>query len=238
MTEPATSATAVAARRRTLLLALGFALAALLLWGGYGNHWSWTGINGQTATLWDWLKLILLPLAFAILPIWLRPDARLQHDVKVGALVAGILLFLVALGGYLIPWGWTGFRGNSLWDWLNLVALPLAVALAPMAPEIRAHWQPRHWTAAATGAGVFVFIVVAGYLVPWAWTGFTGNTAWDWLHLLVLPLLVPAVLIPTLKPVAEAPMTTIESASAQPRAEPPANADQAPVETPKAPPAE
>jgi hypothetical protein len=31
------------------------------------------------------------------------------------------------------------------------------------------------------------------------------------LHLMILPLLVPIVLIPTLKPVAEAPMTPIES---------------------------
>ena len=34
----------------------------------------------------------------------------------------------------------------------------------------------------------------------WRWTGFTGNTAWDWLHLLLLPLLVPAVIVPLLRP--------------------------------------
>jgi putative effector of murein hydrolase LrgA (UPF0299 family) len=196
------------------------ALAALLLWGGYGHHWSWTGINGHTATLWDWLKLTLLPLAFAVLPIWLRPDARLQHDVKVAALVAGILLFLVALGGYLVPWAWTGFRGNTLWDWLNLVALPLAVAVAPLWPEIREQWGPRHSTLVGSVAAVFLVVVLAGYLVPWAWTGFTGNTAWDWLHLLILPLLVPAVLVPTIKPVAEAPMTPVKRQAPSPHAEP------------------
>jgi hypothetical protein len=43
-------------------------LAGLVLWGGYSQHWSWTGINGHTATLWDWLKLLLLPLAVSVLP--------------------------------------------------------------------------------------------------------------------------------------------------------------------------
>jgi putative effector of murein hydrolase LrgA (UPF0299 family) len=220
------NAPALPSRRRTLLLALGVAVAALLLWGGYGHHWSWTGINGRTATLWDWLKLTLLPLAFAVLPIWLRPDARLQHDVKVAALVAGLILAVIALGGYLVPWGWTGFRGNSLWDWLNLVALPLAVAVAPLWPEIRENWEPRHSTLVGVVAGAFLVVVLAGYLVPWAWTGFTGNTAWDWLHLLVLPLLVPAVLVPTIKPVAEVPMTPIERPAPSPRQEP-ANSQQA-----------
>jgi hypothetical protein len=38
--------------------------------------------------------------------------------------------------------------------------------------------------------------VVAGYLVPLAWTGFPGNTLWDWLQLLLLPFVVPTFLLP------------------------------------------
>lgn len=209
MSERTESSSERNSRRRTLLLAAGVAVAAVLLWGGYAHHWSWTGINGQTATLWDWLKLILLPLAFAVLPIWLRPDARLQHQVKLAALGAGVLLAVIALAGYLIPWGWTGFQGNSLWDWLNLVALPVAVAIAPLWPDIRRGWQRRHFTVAGVALAVFMVVVVGGYVIPWAWTGFTGNTVWDWLHLMILPLLVPIVLIPMLKPVAEAPMTPV-----------------------------
>ena len=53
-------------------------------------------------------------------------------------------------------------------------------------------------------------VVIAGYTVPWAWTGFTGNTLWDWLHLLLLPLLVPVVLIPVLAPRAMARMGIVE----------------------------
>jgi hypothetical protein len=224
---PGPNAPAVPSRRRTLLLALGMAVGALLLWGGYGHQWSWTGINGRTATLWDWLKLILLPLAFAVLPIWLRPDARLQRQVKLAALAAGVVVALLALVGYLIPWDWTGFRGNSLWDWLNLVALPLAVAMAPLWPDVRERWKRRHSTLVGVAAAAFLFVVLAGYLIPWGWTGFTGNTVWDWLHLLILPLLVPTILIPTMKPVAEAPMTPVAAPAPGPEELPAA----APVDT-------
>jgi hypothetical protein len=34
--------------------------------------------------------------------------------------------------------------------------------------------------------------VVAGYALDWRWTGFRGNTFWDWLHLLLVPFLLPA----------------------------------------------
>ncbi len=210
------------------------ALAALLLWGGYGHHWSWTGINGHTATLWDWLKLTLLPLAFAVLPIWLRPDARLQHDVKVAALAAGIILAAVALGGYLVPWAWTGFRGNTLWDWLNLVALPLAVAVAPLWPEIRERLGAAPLDAGGhRGRGCWW-----SWFSPAIWSrgpgpGSPGTPLWDWLHLLVLPLLVPVVLIPTIKPVAEVPMTPVERPSPPRRAQPASPEPAAPVSTPE-----
>ncbi len=45
---------------------------------------------------------------------------------------------------------------------------------------------------------------------PWAWTGFTGNTLWDWLHLLLLPLLLPVVVVPALIPRAKARMVPVD----------------------------
>lgn len=42
----------------------------------------------------------------------------------------------------------------------------------------------------------FVGFVTAAYLAGWSWTGFRGNTLWDWLHLLLHPLLVPAIAVP------------------------------------------
>jgi len=46
---------------------------AIVVYGGYDRHWSWIGINGRTATLWDWLHLLLLPL---LVPTVVVPSLR------------------------------------------------------------------------------------------------------------------------------------------------------------------
>jgi hypothetical protein len=179
--------------------AVAILVALLVLIGGYGAHWRWIGVNGKTATLWDWLHLVLLPIAALVISLWLRhrPPMTGPRAAAVGALAA--VFVLLVLAGYLVPWGWTGFVGNTVWDWLNLAALPVAVALIPVLVELRSGWGRRHVVALAVGVAVFVALVLAGYLAHWRWTGFTGNTAWDWLHLLLLPLLVPAVIVPLLR---------------------------------------
>jgi hypothetical protein len=100
--------------------------------------------------------------------------------------------------GYAVPLSWTGFRGNTLWDWLELVLLPLVVATASLWPSV-SQFERRHFTALAVAAAVLAAFVAAGYLVPWTWTGFRGNTAWDWVKLLLLPLLIPVALLPLVK---------------------------------------
>jgi hypothetical protein len=134
-------------------------------------------------------------------------EARLDGPIKTAAL-AGLGVFaLVVLAGYLVPWRWTGFVGNSLWDWLNLVALPLTVAIIPFLNDLRRERSSRHTAVTATGTTLFAALVLGEYLESWRWTGFTGNTLWAWLHLLLLPLLLPAVIVPALTPRARARMT-------------------------------
>jgi MFS family permease len=186
--------------RAAALSALAGLLFGIVLWGGYSHRWPWTGINGATATLWDWLHLLLLPVVFAVLPTWMRRDTRMDPRVKRPALVALALFSLLVLTGYLVPWAWTGFRGNTLWDWLNLVVLPVALLLTPRFVELRAGWHRRHSQLACLGVIVLGAMIAGGYLAKWAWTGFTGNTFWDWLHLLLLPALLPTVVAPALTP--------------------------------------
>ena len=186
--------------------AVAIAVALLVLIGGYGAHWRWIGVNGRTATLWDWLHLVLLPIAALVISLWLRHRPRITGTAAAALGLTAMAFVVLVAAGYLVPWGWTGFVGNTLWDWLNLVALPVAVALIPVLLERRdsraSHpaLPRRHAAALALGAAVFLALVLAGYLAHWRWTGFTGNTAWDWLHLLLLPLLVPAVIVPLLRP--------------------------------------
>ena len=64
---------------------------AVLLWGGYQGGWEWTGFD-HNDTLWDWLQLLLLPIAFATLPIWLRHGERMdprRREHRAGARRSG-----------------------------------------------------------------------------------------------------------------------------------------------------
>jgi hypothetical protein len=185
-------------RNRSLWIWSGVVVLALVLWGGYSGRMSWTGINGHTATLWDWLHLLLLPAAFALLPLTLSRRAGLTRRHKSIVTAAAVAFALLVLFGYVIPWGWTGFSGNRLWDWLELLVLPMAIALTPLYGAMRAGWSRRHTIAVMCGLAVFGVIVLGGYLWNWGWTGFHGNTLWDWLHLLLLPLLLPTIIVPAL----------------------------------------
>ena len=198
------------ARARTALFAAAGGLAlALVLWGGYSHTWPWTGINGRTATLWDWLHLLMLPLVFAVLPTWVRRDTRMDPRTKSSATTCMVLFAIVVVAGYTIPWAWTGFRGNTVWDWLGLVVLPVTLLLMPWFAELRGHWRRHHTVVGAIVLGVFAAVVLGGYLGRWSWTGFTGNTLWDWLHLLLLPLLLPTVIVPALTPMAMGRVTVV-----------------------------
>jgi hypothetical protein len=179
----------------TLRLVAAAAAAAVLV-GGYQAHWSWTGISGKTATLWDWISLLLLPITVATLPIWLTKRHTLGGRRKAAAWTVVALFCGIVLAGYLVPWNWTGFRGNALWDWINLLLLPLVVATFPLWPEIRQELRMRHHLVLGLLLAGFAVAVVGGYVWGWAWTGFQGNTLWDWLHLLVLPLVFPTLLLP------------------------------------------
>jgi hypothetical protein len=183
---------------RRLVVALLAALAivfAVLAVGGYGLGWRWTGLS-RSVTLWDWLQVLALPVALGLAPVLLHHRRRLtrRHRTMLGLLL--VLFGGLVLAGYLMPLPWTGFTGNTLWDWLELALLPLVVGTASL-------WADRGLPAGRfrlVGVAVllaFAGLVLAGYLVPWAWTGFRGNTAWDWVKLLLLPVLVPLVLIPT-----------------------------------------
>ncbi len=157
-------------------------------------HWRWTGLS-DSVTFWDWMQALALPVAIGATPLLLQHRRRLTRRHR--AVLATTLFAFAALvfAGYLVPMSWTGFTGNTLWDWLELILLPLAVATASFWANYGQLRRP-HLTAAALGTVAFLVLVVLGYLEPLTWTGFRGNTAWDWIKLLLLPVLVPTVLLP------------------------------------------
>jgi hypothetical protein len=185
-----------------------YILAAALvitLCGGYGDGWGWTGFrtNGQ---LWDWLNLLLLPVVTATIPLWIqyRKYIGRGRTVLYGAVAVAWTGFVIA--GYLIPLHWTGFRSQTLWNWIELLLLPTVVAgtmaLTTMrvrpAGLLRSLRRYQKVILVALAAG-WVVTVIGGYTLRWTWTGYpANNTLWDWLQLLLLPLVFPTVLLPAL----------------------------------------
>ena len=167
----------------------------MVLWGGYVLHWRWTGFEGNNQ-LWDWLKLLLLPVVVGTVPIWFKHPEYLSRGRQSAYLAAGLAFAVLITAGYLVPWAWTGFPGNTLWDWLGLMLLPVAVASARFLPGAVRGLAPRHWWLISVVALAWLVTVIGGYALHWKWTGYQGNTLWDWLGLLLLPLLVPTVLMP------------------------------------------
>jgi uncharacterized membrane protein YcjF (UPF0283 family) len=56
---------------------------------------------------------------------------RRRQVLWIGIPVAFVVLLVVAaIGGYAFNWRWTGFRGNTLWDWMNLLFTPVAIGVA------------------------------------------------------------------------------------------------------------
>ena len=188
---------AVRERRRRALVGSVALAAAIYVWGGYAEGWTWTGLSGNV-TLWDWLEALALPVTVGLLPLLLEHHHRLQPRHKTMGLVALATFGVLVLAGYVVPLPWTGFTGNTLWDWLQLALLPVVIATASFWPSAD-DLQPTHRAVLGVLLAVAVLLVLAGYVVPLAWTGFTGNTAWDWVKLLLLPVLVPLLLLPALR---------------------------------------
>lgn len=186
-------------------LAAGLTAAAvIILVGGYAGGWAWTGF-GANGQLWDWLSLVLLPLAAGLIPVWLQYKTQIgtRRRAVYAALAAASAVFVIV--GYTVPLAWTGFRGQTLWDWLELLILPTAIAgttalinaRVRLATLLRRLPGYQRGLVAALGAAWLVTII-GGYALSWRWTGYSGNSLWDWLQLLLLPLVFPTVLLPVL----------------------------------------
>jgi putative effector of murein hydrolase LrgA (UPF0299 family) len=112
------------------------------------------------------------------------------------ALIGLALLVVLALGSYIGNWTWTGFKGNTLWDWLQLLILPVTLTfVSAWFGSASREWRDI-WTVGAVVIGVgLIVLLIGGYMLNWTWTGFKGNTLWDWLQLLLLPVILTVVTV-------------------------------------------
>src|SRR5207248_969581 len=176
--------------RREWTVAL-YVIAALLLVsvvGGYVFNWSWTGFQGNT--LWDWFNVVLQPFGLAGLSIFLGSTVKWREVFELVVAVVVVFLLASVAGSYAFNWNWTGFQGNRLSEWINLPLSPVTLAVV----SISFKGYERVWTVVIVAAAIFLLVsAVGGYVFNWNWTGFRGNTLWDWLKLLLLPIALAAM---------------------------------------------
>jgi hypothetical protein len=175
------------------------AAALVALGGGYIGRWRWTGFPANNQ-VWDWLNLLLLPVVIGTVPIWLLHAERMSRSRRraYGIFVVAFVGFVTA--GYVTPLNWTGFRGNTLWNWLLLIVLPVTIVVSGVWSKSGRALRTHHKAGLALLGLGWIVSLVGGYAWTWRWTGYSGNTLWDWLQLLLLPLVFPTILLPaTLK---------------------------------------
>jgi cation transport ATPase len=182
--------------RRTVLLGAALAVAVVLV-GGYALRWSWTGFTANKQ-LWDWMQLLLLPVALATFPLWLRFSPYISRGRRRTLGTALVVFAVFVLVAYVNPLTWTGFRGQTLWSWLTLIILPVSIVTVRIWPESGRGLHRRHVVAVTLLCAALVTTIVGGYWAGWSWTGYEGNTLWDWLTLVLAPAAVTTILVPTL----------------------------------------
>jgi len=95
----------------------------------------------------------------------------------------------------MFNWTWTGFRNNTLWDWLQLLVLPVVLTSVTIWFSTHKRWNVLWKWLIALALVALLICAFGGYFLNWTWTGFHNNTLWDWLKLLVLPTVLTAVSI-------------------------------------------
>lgn len=202
------------AESRTVRKGAAYVLTAvvlLVLSGGYFWRWAWTGLPGNYQ-LWDWLQVLLLPAVLGTIPLWMRYGKYITRGRRLITGAAAAACVGLVILGYLLPaFSWTGFRGQKLSNWLQLLLIPAAVAVTTVMVSRRdrlrrGRWLRPYqtWMAAALVAG-WIVTLIGGYRLGWTWTGYQPEPSpppslgsmWDWL-VLALPMAFPVILLPSL----------------------------------------
>jgi hypothetical protein len=107
------------------------------------------------------------------------------------SLVAGSVAVVVVAATIGRGWSWTGFAGeDSFWSWAKLLAQPLALAVVTLELILQGRLRRSLATAGTVLLAGLAAVAVGGYAMGWSWTGLRGIALWDWLHLLLFPVVL------------------------------------------------
>ena len=122
------------------------------------------------------------PVVIGAIPLWIQHRDYITRSRRVthGVVIVAWTGFVIA--GYLVPLNWTGFRGQTLWDWFELLLLPAALAtttaLTSMGvpqPKVLRSLRPYQKGIMAALAVGWIVTVIGGYALRWTWTGYAHN---------------------------------------------------------------
>jgi len=57
---------------------------------------------------------------------------RRRPLLSIAVVVGGLAILVSIIGGYVFEWKWTGLSGHNLWDWIELLIVPLGLALVAL----------------------------------------------------------------------------------------------------------
>ena len=123
---------------------------------------------------------------------------RVRGWLPMIVVVLVLALLVTIFGGYWLHWSWTGYEEtdhNTVWNWLEIVLFPTTLLLLPLWLRSRQRWKIWWRVGFAVLVLVFAVLVVGGYWLDWAWTGFSDNKLWDWLKLFLVPFALPVAII-------------------------------------------
>src|ERR1700733_1134876 len=110
---------------------------------------------------------------------------------KGAACALAAALLIVLWGGYIQKWKWTGLEHNrQVWDWLQLLLMPVALGVIPLWIQYKEFIGKSRRDIYAVLVVAWTGFVIAGYLIPIKWAGFSGMKLWNWLGLLADPAAV------------------------------------------------
>ena len=150
-----------------------------------------------------------LPLQNSITPelklrTVLPPQKHSMHKLKqrtvllVVTLVALMAFVALAVMSHVFRLTWTGFLENgTLWDWLDLFIVPISVGVAGIWVTSQPRWHVEWTVVLVVVLAVFMVLIVGSHFFKMTWTGFAdskrGGTLWNWITLLLVPLILLAV---------------------------------------------
>ena len=168
---------------------------AVLLWGGYTGHWSWTGLSDNDTL--SGLAEATGPAAVvggvaAVAAVAPPDECHPARDVGRGS--GGVRRVRATRATRCTGRG-PGLPVTACGTGWSYCVPPVVIATVKFWTAERT-METRHWMGVAAVIAGFVIFAASAYLLPINWSGFVGNTLWDWVKLLFIPILMPLVLVP------------------------------------------